>query len=56
MASFVDSHERPQDPRFNGNLAETRARYHDSKWSMYGTEQRGIRLGDPTNYPLTGGR
>ena len=56
VASFVDSHERPQDPRFNGNLAETRARYHDSKWSMYGTEQRGIRLGDPTNYPLTGGR
>ena len=56
VAMFVDSHERPQDPRFNGNLAETRARYHDSKWSMYGTEQRGIRLGDPTNYPLTGGR
>ena len=32
------------------------ARYHDSKWSMYGTEQRGIRLGDPANYPLPGGR
>jgi cytochrome c len=33
VAMFVDSHERPQDPRFSGNLAETRARYHDSKWS-----------------------
>jgi thiosulfate dehydrogenase len=52
VASFVDSHERPQDPRFAGDLAATRARYHDSKWSMYGTEQRGIRLGDPANYPL----
>ena len=56
VAMFVDSHERPQDPRFTGNLAETRARYHDSKWSLYGTEQRGIRLGDPSNYPLPGGR
>ena len=56
VAMFVDSHERPQDPRFNSNLAETRARYHDSKWSLYGTEQRGIRLGDAANYPLPGGR
>ncbi len=53
---FVDSHERPQDPRFTGNLAETRARFHDSKWSLYGTEQRGVLLGDPANYPLKGGQ
>jgi thiosulfate dehydrogenase len=56
VAMFVDSHERPQDPRFTGNLAETRARYHDNKWSLYGTEQGGIRLGDPSNYPLPDGR
>jgi thiosulfate dehydrogenase len=56
VASFVDSHERPQDPRFAGSVAETRARYHDNKWSLYGTEQHGIRLGDPANYPLKGGR
>jgi thiosulfate dehydrogenase len=56
VAMFVDGHERPQDPRFAGSLAETRARYHDSKWSLYGTEQGGIRLGDPSNYPLPGGR
>ena len=27
-----------------------------SKWSMYGTEQHGILLGDPKNYPLRGAR
>jgi thiosulfate dehydrogenase len=52
VAFFLDSHERPQDPRFTGDLVETRARYHDSKWSLYGTVQNGIRLGDPANYPL----
>jgi thiosulfate dehydrogenase len=56
VAMFVDSHERPQDPRFTGNVAETRARFHDSKWSFYGTEQRGVLLGDPANYPLREGR
>jgi hypothetical protein len=42
--------------RFTGNLAETRARFHNSKWSLYGTEQRGVLLGDPANYPLRDGR
>jgi len=54
VAMFLDSHERPQDPRFTGDLAETRARYHNSKWSLYGTKQAGILLGDPANYPLAG--
>jgi thiosulfate dehydrogenase len=56
VAMFVDSHERPQDPRFTGNVAETRARFHNSKWSLYGTEQRGVLLGDSSNYPLRDGR
>jgi thiosulfate dehydrogenase len=56
VAMFVDSHERPQDPRFTGTVAETRARFHNSKWSLYGTEQRGVLLGDASNYPLKGGR
>jgi thiosulfate dehydrogenase len=51
VAMFMDSHERPQDPRFTGNLAQTRARYHDSKWSLYGTRQGGVMLGDPANWP-----
>ncbi len=46
-AMFVDSHPRPQDPRFTGNVAETRKRFHDSKWSLYGTEQNGVLLGAP---------
>lgn len=36
VALFLDSHERPQDPRFTGSVAETRRLFHDSPWSMYG--------------------
>ena len=39
-------------PRFTGDLAGTRARFHNSKWSLYGTKQNGVLLGDPANYPL----
>jgi thiosulfate dehydrogenase len=52
VAMFIDSHDRPQDPRFTGDLAKSRARYHNSKWSLYGTSQGGVLLGDPANYPL----
>jgi thiosulfate dehydrogenase len=45
VALFVDSHERPQDPRFTGSVAETRHRYHDSPWSMYGQTVNGHLLG-----------
>jgi len=51
-AIFVNSHDRPQDPRFTGDLAATRARFHNTKWSLYGTKQNGVLLGDPANYPL----
>ena len=36
VALFMDSHERPQDPRYAGDVAETRARFHDTPMSMYG--------------------
>ena len=36
VATFMDSHERPQDPRFKGTLAATRALYHDTPDDMYG--------------------
>ena len=52
VAMYVDSRPRPQDPRFTGDLAETRKRFHSSKWSLYGTEQDGVLLGDPSTYPL----
>ena len=45
VAAFVDSHERPQDPRFTGNVAETRKTYHDSKMWLYGTRVNGVLLG-----------
>jgi len=45
VALFVDSHERPQDPRFTGNLGETRQLFHNSRWSMYGQTVAGHVLG-----------
>jgi thiosulfate dehydrogenase len=45
VAMYMDSHERPQDPRFTGDLAETRKKYHDSQWSLYGRTVNGHLLG-----------
>lgn len=45
VALFMDSHERPQDPRFTGSVAQTRKLYHDSALSMYGTPVNGHLLG-----------
>jgi thiosulfate dehydrogenase len=45
IAMFINSRERPQDPRFTGNVDETRAKYHDSPWSLYGTDVDGHVLG-----------
>lgn len=45
VALFVDGHERPQDPRYTGSLAETQARFHDHDDSMYGKRVNGYVLG-----------
>lgn len=45
VALFMDSHERPQDPRFTGSVAATRKKYHDNRWSMYGETVNGHLLG-----------
>jgi len=45
VAMFMDSHERPQDPRFTGSVAETRKKYHDEPTSMYGLTVNGHVLG-----------
>ena len=45
VAMYMDSHERPQDPRYNGDLAATRKKYHDTKWSLYGKTVNGHLLG-----------
>ncbi len=44
VAAFVVSHERPQDPRFTGNVEETRKKYH-SHDSYYGLIIDGHLLG-----------
>ena len=36
VAAYINSHERPQDPRFTGDLAETAKQFHASKFSLYG--------------------
>ena len=45
VAMFMDSHERPQDPRFAGSVEATRKKYHDSADSMYGRTVNGKVLG-----------
>ncbi|MGP1682043.1 MAG: c-type cytochrome [Giesbergeria sp.] len=45
VAYFIDSHERPQDPRFTGDVAATRDKFHKSEYSLYGTEVDGKLLG-----------
>jgi thiosulfate dehydrogenase len=51
VAQFVDSHERPQDPRYTGSVAATRARFHDRDDSMYGQRVEGYILGSASVTP-----
>ena len=43
VATFINSQERGQDPRFNGNLQATAEKHH-GKYSMYGKEVNGKLL------------
>ena len=45
LARFIDSQERPQDPRYTGSVEETRRLYHDDVDSMYGLAVNGHVLG-----------
>ncbi len=45
VAAYIDSRERPQDPRFTGDLAATRAAHHDSLYDYYGRTVDGVTLG-----------
>lgn len=45
VAVFMNSHERPQDPRFKGSVAATRKAFHDSDDSLYGMTVNGHLLG-----------
>ena len=55
VATYVDSQIRPQDPRFTGDVAETRKKHHDTPSSMYGLTVNGCatrrsRLHAPRRY------
>lgn len=45
VAMFMNTHERPQDPRFTGSVDETRKKYHNEPTSMYGKTVNGHVLG-----------
>lgn len=51
IAQYVDSRERPQDPRYTGDVEETRRLFNDTffKYSMYGQKVDGRILGDHDN-------
>lgn len=45
VAMFMNAQERPQDPRFTGDVATTREQFHDDPNSLYGIEVDGRLLG-----------
>ncbi|MBT00029.1 MAG: cytochrome C [Oceanospirillaceae bacterium] len=50
VAWYINSQERPQDPRYTGNARETREKYINfHKHSRYGTEVNGVVLGQHDN-------
>lgn len=49
VAMYLDTRERPQDPRHHGDIAKTREQFHGGK-SYYGTEVEGKVLGSES-YP-----
>jgi thiosulfate dehydrogenase len=55
VAAYIDSQERPQDPRFKGSLAETQKEHHGGANDLYGTTVGGVTLGKDSvpSGPLT---
>lgn len=51
LSQYINSQERPQDPRYTGDVVETREKYLDTfhKHSLYGLEIDGKLLGDNDN-------
>lgn len=48
VAAFVDSHERPKDPRQTGTIEENRLANHDGDETLYGQAVEGVVLGQGT--------
>ncbi len=51
IAWYIDGQNRPQDPRFAGDVAATRTAHHNRPWSRYGTRSNGRLMGDPAITP-----
>src|SRR5690554_2200632 len=50
VAVYINSHERPQDPRYTDDVRETREKYLGfHRHSYYGLEKNGVLLGDHEN-------
>lgn len=45
VSTYINSQQRPQDPRFTQDVATTRAQFHNSPFSLYGTTVNGRLLG-----------
>lgn len=45
VAAYINSHDRPQDPRYTGSIEATRAKYHDHQ-CYYGQRPLGHLLGE----------
>jgi thiosulfate dehydrogenase len=54
VATYIDSQMRPQDPRFTGDVSQTRKLHHDTPFSMYGLAVNGAMLGAPASTPPAG--
>lgn len=52
VAAYIDSHERPKDPRQTGTIEEARAKFHKGEKSYYGKvldgQLRGVGVARPT--------
>ena len=48
LAAYINSQERPQDPRYTGDVHETRELYLKTfhQYTYYGLEKEGRLLGD----------
>lgn len=52
VARYINSHDRPQDPRFTGSVTDTAEAFHGTPNSMYGQRIDGVLLGE--NSPPSG--
>jgi len=52
VARYINSHDRPQDPRFTGSVTDTAQAFHGTPNSMYGQRIDGVLLGE--NSPPSG--